>query len=102
MQENPYMEEIGFDPFCQKHEGQGLSLEGVKVESVEEFELTYDSKLTFNLKYEALIGAMEYIREHSWVIGWYLQIIETKRETLWGKKDDFNWFRKYDYVMNGW
>ena len=30
---------------------EGLQLEGLKVESVEEFELIYDSKLTYNIKY---------------------------------------------------
>ena len=39
------------------------------MESVSEFELTYDSKLTFGVKYEALLGAMEYIRENSWITG---------------------------------
>jgi hypothetical protein len=39
----------------------------VKVESVEQFELIYDNKVTYNIKYEALLGAMEYIRENSWL-----------------------------------
>ena len=38
------------------------------MESVEQFELTYDSKVSFNLRYEALLGAMEYIRENYWVV----------------------------------
>ena len=58
MHEDPYMAEIGFDPFNHKPEAQGFCLEGVKVQGVEEFELTYDNKLTFNLKYEAILGAM--------------------------------------------
>ena len=69
MHENQFMNEVGFDPFINKPEEQGFSLEGVRVESVSSFELTYDSKLTFGLKYETLLGAMEYIRENSWITG---------------------------------
>ena len=58
MQENSIVEEIGFDPFTSKQTSEGLLLEGVKIESVEEFELVYDNRVTFNLKYEALISAM--------------------------------------------
>ena len=67
-QANLYMEEIGYDPFTQKLKNtEGLCLQGIRVESVEQFDLIYDSKLTFNLKYEALLGAMEYLRQNSWV-----------------------------------
>jgi len=53
------MEDIGFDPFTEKISGEnGLGLEGIKIESVEQFELIYDSKSTYNIKYEALLGAM--------------------------------------------
>lgn len=61
MQSEPNLmsDEIGYDPFIQKlSNSEGLSLEGVKLESVEQFDLIYDSKLTFNLKYEAILGAM--------------------------------------------
>ena len=34
MQEDQFMNEVGFDPFISKPECQGLSLEGVRVESV--------------------------------------------------------------------
>lgn len=59
MKENNFMEDIGFDPFTEKISGEnGLGLEGIKIESVEQFELIYDSKSTYNIKYEALLGAM--------------------------------------------
>lgn len=57
------VDDIGFDPFINKLENtQALALEAIKVESVEQFELVYDSKVTFNLKYDSLIKAMEFIR----------------------------------------
>lgn len=52
---------MGFDPFFAKHEEHpagGFQLEGVKLESVEQYELFYDQKLTFSVKYEALITVM--------------------------------------------
>lgn len=59
MKEHNFMEDIGFDPFTEKIGGDtGLALEGIKVESVEQFELIYDNKLSYNVKYEALLGAM--------------------------------------------
>ena len=56
MQSEPNLisDEIGYDPFIQKLSNS----EGVNLESVEQFDLIYDSKLTFNLKYEAILGAM--------------------------------------------
>ena len=35
------------------------------MESVEEYELFFDQKLTFNVKYDALITIMEYMKENS-------------------------------------
>jgi hypothetical protein len=37
MQENEFAQEIGFDPFTSKTHNEGLLLEGLKVESVEQF-----------------------------------------------------------------
>ena len=60
------MEELDFDPFYRKEEPQGgLQLDGVRVESVEEYDLFFDQKLNFNVKYDALITAMEYLKENS-------------------------------------
>ena len=60
------MEELDFDPFYTKEEPQGgLQLDGVRVESVEEYDLFFDQKLNFNVKYDALITAMEYLKENS-------------------------------------
>lgn len=44
--------DIGFDPFISKGEpSQGLILDTIKVESVEQFELFYDNKVNFKLQY---------------------------------------------------
>jgi hypothetical protein len=60
------MDELSFDPFYHKEEQRGgLQLEGVRVESVEEYDLYFDQKLTFNVKYDALITVMEYMKENS-------------------------------------
>jgi hypothetical protein len=61
-----YRDGMNFDPFFAKHEEHpaGFQLEGVKLESVEQYELFYDQKLSFSVKYEALITVMEYLREH--------------------------------------
>ena len=40
-------------------------MDGVRVESVEEYDLFFDQKLNFNVKYDALITAMEYLKENS-------------------------------------
>ena len=40
-------------------------MEGVRVESVEEYDLYFDQKLTYNVKYDALITVMEYLKENS-------------------------------------
>jgi hypothetical protein len=48
-----------FDPFfSQKHEMSlgHFSLDGIKMESVEEYELFYDSKYHFHIKYDALLS----------------------------------------------
>ena len=50
-----------------KGHGNKLELDGVRVESVDDFELFYDRKMEFSVKYEGLITVMEYIREHCWV-----------------------------------
>lgn len=42
----------------------GLQLEGVKIESIDEYELTFDHKVTFDVSYEALLTIMEYVREY--------------------------------------
>lgn len=53
------MDELNFDPFYAREEPQGgLQLEGVRVESVNEYELYFDQKLSFNIKYDALITAV--------------------------------------------
>ena len=63
------MDELGFDPFYSQTEpAGGLQLDGVRVESVEEYELFFDQKLSFNVKYDALITAMEYLKENSQLI----------------------------------
>jgi hypothetical protein len=60
------MDELNFDPFYAKEEPHtGLQLDGVRVESVEEYELFFDQKLNFNVRYDALITAMEYLKENS-------------------------------------
>ena len=60
------MDELGFDPFYSPSEPSGgLQLDGVRVESVEEYELFFDQKLSFNVKYDALITAVEYLKENS-------------------------------------
>lgn len=41
-----------------------FSLEGIKLESVEEYELFYDQKFHFNIKYDALLTIMEYARDN--------------------------------------
>ena len=65
MPENKICEQLSFDPFYKKEEPQGgLQLDGVRVESVEEYELVFDQKLNFNVKYDALITAMEYLKEN--------------------------------------
>jgi hypothetical protein len=57
------MDELNFDPFYHKEESHtGLALEGVRVESVEEYDLYFDQKLTYNVKYDALITIMEYMK----------------------------------------
>ena len=59
IKEHNFMKDLGFDLFTEKIGGDtGLALEGIKVESVEQFELIYDNKLSYNVKYEALLGAM--------------------------------------------
>ena len=63
------MDELDFDPFYEKAEPSGaLQLEGVRVQSVEEYELYFDQKLKFNVKYDALITAMEYLKENSTIL----------------------------------
>ena len=60
------MDELGFDPFYSQNEPvNGLQLDGVRVESVEEYDLYFDQKLSFNVNYDALITAMEYLKENS-------------------------------------
>ncbi len=60
------MEELDFDPFYQLKENPGgLQLESVRVQSVEQYELFFDQKMTFNIKYDALITAIEYMKENS-------------------------------------
>ena len=60
------MEELDFDPFYQAKENPGgLQLESVRVQSVEQYELFFDQKMTFNIRYDALITAMEYMKENS-------------------------------------
>ena len=60
------MDELGFDPFYSQSEPSGgLQLDGVRVESVEEYDLYFDQKLSFNVNYDALITAMEYLKENS-------------------------------------
>ena len=60
------IDELDFDPFYSKQEpAGGLQLDGVKVESVEEYDLFFDQKLCFNVKYDSLITAMEYLKENS-------------------------------------
>ena len=58
---------MNFDPFYNSKEenahGQ-FSLEGIKLESVEEYELFYDFKYNFNIKYDALLTIMEYARDN--------------------------------------
>lgn len=35
--------------------------------SVEEYELSFDQKLNFNVKYDSLITAMEFLKENSYL-----------------------------------
>lgn len=58
------MNEVGFDPFMKYEEVSGFTLEGVRVESVEEFDLVFEQKMSFSVKYEALLTIVEYMREH--------------------------------------
>ena len=58
---------MSFDPFYSSKEDPTtghFSLEGVKMESVEEYELFYDYKYDFNIKYDALLTIMEYARDN--------------------------------------
>jgi hypothetical protein len=57
---------INFDPFFSKHEYSTghFNLEGVRLESVEEYELFYDKKYHFHMKYDALLAIMEYARDN--------------------------------------
>ena len=61
------MEGLDFDPFENKVEKSGLQLEGLKVDSVEQFRLVYDEKIKFSVNYDSLIATVEKLKENCWV-----------------------------------
>lgn len=64
---NNLIDGMSFDPFYNNKDEMGFgnfALEGVKLESVEEYELFYDSKYNFSINYDALLTIMEYARDH--------------------------------------
>ena len=64
MNEPKPIDGMGFDPFYSKVDQSGtFSLEGVRLESVEEYELYYEQKYHFHINYDALLTIMEYARQ---------------------------------------
>lgn len=58
---------MDFDPFYSGKEAAGVgafTLEGIKLECVEAYELLYENKYNFCIKYDSLLTIMEYAREH--------------------------------------
>jgi hypothetical protein len=44
---------------------EGFELEGLRLESISEGELMFEEHLNLNLKYEALIMMMEYMKQYA-------------------------------------